>query len=244
MLFSQNIFIYLIEVYMKNKFLCFAVIAVTALVFIGCSSDEEKMGEKTKTDMMGDKMADDKIPGDMMMVGSVLEHGTITAGDGMGTQIRINSKKDGMSGASDDAEVLINIEEKTPTIDVTAGASTKKTNIKEGAEIYAWVSPAYTASLPPQTAAKTIFVNVTDKSDIPAYVEIEAVESADNGLTVTDTDGMKWMVAGDAVFTMHASKDAVDAASLKKGVKALFWADKMSDAMDTKKTAKILIIEK
>ena len=74
---------------MKNKFLCFAVIAVTALVFIGCSSDEEKMGEKTKTDMMGDKMADDKIPGDMMMVGSVLEHGTITAGDGMGTQIRI-----------------------------------------------------------------------------------------------------------------------------------------------------------
>lgn len=217
---------------MKNKLFYIAVMALTVAVFIGCSSDNDK---KDGGDMSGDGMMPDSS---MMMPAFVLEHGTIAEGNGMGSQLKINSKKD--SGTD---EVILLIEEKTPTIDVTAGASTKKAEIKEGADIYAWVSPAYTASLPPQTAAQTIFVNVQDESDIPAYVEIAAVETGDMGLTVTDTAGMKWKIESNAPIAMHASKDALDTSALKEGGKALFWKDKMGMEGDEQKAVKVLVIE-
>ena len=125
---------------MKIKLITAAAVVTVAVLFSACVSHKnDAMSSASKKDMKKMDSSMSMTEGEMMMGDFVLESGTVTEGDGFGMQLRIKS-------AAHD-EVIFTIEEKTPTIDATTGASTKKETIKAGVPVYAWVSPAYTTSL-------------------------------------------------------------------------------------------------
>lgn len=228
---------------MRNKFIFLAAV-LTAVVFMtGCTS-----GKNMKDDVMHNDIMDD----DIMMSNFVLESGTIMAGDGMSSELLI--KSDAMAEESD--VILIN-QEATPAIDAVSGASIKKAGIKKGVKIHAWVSSAYTASMPPKTAARVILLNAKDKSEIPVLIEVAGLSSAKDGMTITANDGSMWMFEKNAMIEMHSAVAGkkVNASALKKGAMILLWKDgmminkdkMMGDKMMMKgphKVKKILIIEK
>ena len=223
---------------MKIKLITAAAVVTVAVLFSACVSHKnDAMSSASKKDMKKMDSSMSMTEGEMMMGDFVLESGTVTEGDGFGMQLRIKS-------AAHD-EVIFTIEEKTPTIDATTGASTKKETIKAGVPVYAWVSPAYTTSLPPQTAAQVLFVNVKDESTLPVVAEIAEIDSKDDVISLTATNGSKWTFGKDIEIGMHpvAAMGKTDATALKKGVKVLLWeADKMmmnGTAMnDTESSAK------
>lgn len=208
---------------MKIKLITAAAVVTVAVLFSACVSHKnDAMSSASKKDMKKMDSSMSMTEGEMMMGDFVLESGTVTEGDGFGMQLRIKS-------AAHD-EVIFTIEEKTPTIDATTGASTKKETIKAGVPVYAWVSPAYTTSLPPQTAAQVLFVNVKDESTLPVVAEIAKVTSKGDVISLTATNGSKWTFGKDIEIGMHpvAAMGKTDATALKKGVKVLLWeADKM-----------------
>ena len=223
---------------MKIKLITAAAVVTVAVLFSACVSHKnDAMSSASKTDMKKMDSSMSMTEGEMMMGDFVLESGTVTEGDGFGMQLRIKS-------AAHD-EVIFTIEEKTPTIDATTGASTKKETIKAGVPVYAWVSPAYTTSLPPQTAAQVLFVNVKDESTLPVLAEIAEIDSKDDVISLTATNGSKWTFSKNIEIGMHpvAAMGKADAAALKKGVKILLWeTDKMmmngTAANDTESSAK------
>ena len=208
---------------MKIKLITAAAVVTVAVLFSACVSHKnDAMSSASKKDMKKMDSSMNMTEGEMMMGDFVLESGTVTEGDGFGMQLRIKS-------AAHD-ELIFTIEEKTPTIDATTGASTKKETIKAGVPVYAWVSPAYTTSLPPQTAAQVLFVNVKDESTLPVVAEIAKVTSKGDVISLTATNGSKWTFGKDIEIGMHpvAAMGKADATALKKGVKILLWeTDKM-----------------
>lgn len=208
---------------MKIKLITAAAVVTVAVLFSACVSHKnDAMSSASKKDMKKMDSSMSMTEGEMMMGDFVLESGTVTEGDGFGMQLRIKS-------AAHD-ELIFTIEEKTPTIDATTGASTKKETIKAGVPVYAWVSPAYTTSLPPQTAAQVLFVNVKDESTLPVVAEIAKVTSKGDVISLTATNGSKWTFGKDIEIGMHpvAAMGKTDATALKKGVKILLWeTDKM-----------------
>lgn len=226
------------RIFMKIKLITAAAVVTVAVLFSACVSHKnDAMSSASKKDMKKMDSSMNMTEGEMMMSDFVLESGTVTEGDGFGMQLRIKS-------AAHD-EVIFNIQEKTPTIDATTGASTKKAAIKTGVPVYAWVSPAYTASLPPQTAAQVLFVNVHDESALPVLAEIAEIDSKDDVISLTATNGSKWTFSKNIEIGMHpvAAMGKADAAALKKGVKILLWeTDKMmmngTAANDTESSAK------
>lgn len=244
---------------MRNKSIFFIAVVTTAAFIAGCASGKNMKDSAASKNNMGAKdgiMHNDMMHDNMMMGDFVLESGKIVSGSGMDSQLLIKSRKMGK-----ESDVILTIQEITPTIDVVAGASTKKANIKKGAEIYAWVSSAYTASLPPKTAAKAIFVNVKDISGVPALVEVAGVSSVKEGMMLTGKDGSMWILGKSSEIEMHpaAVNGKTDIGALKKGIKVLIWKDgmmmnddkMMKDGMKSgkmmktaHKVKKILIIEK
>ena len=231
---------------MKIKLIAASAAVATAVLFSACVSDKSyAVFPTSKKDMQKPDNPMDMTDPEMMMGDFILESGTVTAGDGLGMWLRV--KSDGMHD-----ELIFNIEEKTPTIDAMTGASTKKAVVKTGVPVYAWVAPAYTASLPPQTAAQVLFVNVRDANALPVLAEIAEVTAKGDVISLTATNGSKWTFAKGIEIGMHpvAAMGKTDTSALKKGVKILLWeTDKMmkgeKDTMMKDKVheaAKILII--
>lgn len=226
---------------MKIKLIAASAAVTTAVLFSACTSHKkDTMQSTSKKDMQETDSSMNMAKGEMMMGDFVLESGTVTEGDGFGTQLRIKSDMND--------EVIFNIEEKTPTIDAMTSASTKKATVKTGVPIYAWVSPEYTASLPPQTAAQVLFVNVQDTASLPVLVEIAEVDAKGDVISLTATNGSKWTFNKNIEIGMHpvAAKGKTDAAALKKGIKILLWeagkmmesGTAMNDAESTTETKK------
>ncbi len=229
---------------MKNKFISFIAIGALLALIAACASEKDMHDGMASASKKGGMMK-----GEAAMGSFQLEAGKVVNVD-MGKTILIKN---------DMGEVALNLEKAAPVIDAMAGMSTKMTSIKKDDQVYAWVSPAYTASMPPQTAAEVVFINVKNMEEIPTLVEIASVASEKDGYAVTAADGSKWMLAQATEIAMCASTGTpgkTDAKALKKGVKALFWKSgmmkddmmmksdmKMKDDMMTE-SSRVLIIKK
>ncbi|UTC66292.1 MULTISPECIES: hypothetical protein [unclassified Treponema] len=205
---------------MRNKFIFFVAILMAVIFAAGCAS-----GKNMKDGMMHNDMMDDN----MMMADYVLESGTVMSGDAMGSQLLIKSNAMGK-----ESDVILTIQETTPAIDAVSGASTKKSDIKKGVKIHAWVSSAYAASMPPKTAAKVILVNAKDMTSVPVLIEVAGISSVKDGMTITAKDGSMWMFEKNAMIEMYAAKEKINASALKKGAKVLVWKDGMMMKDDMK----------
>lgn len=238
---------------MKNKLTFFAVLISVLIFFAGCTPKEEEKEKKEESpiEMKAIEMetAVMSMLEDMMTGGYILEAGKIISGNAKSNQLLIETAESG-----EKSELVLNIEKTTPAIDAVTGASAKKSEIKEGTEVYAWVSSAYASSLPPQTAAMVLFVNVKDRNNLPMFVDVSQVSEDEKGFTVTSAEGIKWFVEKNTETAMYESKEKIPAAALKAGSKALFWeAEKLyeaesasgtSKAEEVKQAVKILVVQK
>lgn len=232
--------IILMEFFMNKRFTFFIVFMVLAVFFISCTAKEEKDSEKDMQEIEDEILS---AVEEAVMFDFVLESGIVLSGTSETSRILINSSE--LESGSGQREVVLNLEENTPVINADSGIPAKKSEIKIGEEIYAWVSPAYTSSLPPQTAAKVIFVNVKDKNILPKYIEAVNISKSETGSVLKDLTGSEWLLDNNVKVVMYASEEKADIGDLTDGARILLWKSEEKPSVENKAAvSKILIIEK
>lgn len=148
----------------------------------------------------------------------LLESGVIVAIDKEASTIHIRPHQ--VEGEENLEEIILNISDDTAIVDAEGGASINIDELKEGDEIHVWVSPSFTLSDPPQTAARAIIINGVD---IPVYQTVENLEMKNDKIMIKTEEGLQWEFDNNIVITLHPSNEDTEVTTIKKGSKCLFW---------------------
>lgn len=133
-------------------------------------------------------------------------------------------------------EVVVHLPEGVPCVDAVTGLPMDMSKVKDGDTLYAWVGPAMTMSLPPQTTARVVVGNIPADYRAPEFYEITgfvpvatvaiypAPERTEVPLKVAG--GETLTVPVKAQFTPWLTKQVVTVDDLVPGAQVLVWKDR------------------
>lgn len=182
----------------------------------------------------------------------VKKWGNILSADENASTICLNSHETGTDESGKnilnfEQEIVLNMAEGVPVLDAVTGFPVAWNEIDKNAPAYAWVSQAMTLSLPPETAAQLVLVNVPNDYAVPSYVAVkEAKTAADGSVQITDQDGNTWKAAADTPITPYLTRNMVYLSDVKPGSFCLIWPkagqeDKASDGGQQREAEKITL---
>lgn len=122
-----------------------------------------------------------------------------------------------------------------PVLDAVSGLPLAPDSLKDGDTVYAWVGPAMTMSLPPQTSATVVVANIPADYAVPQYYEVAEIQPQAvaaiypapplTKVTLTAVGGTTLTITDDAVLAPHLTKNIVTLESLAPGEHILVWKD-------------------
>lgn len=125
-------------------------------------------------------------------------------------------------------EVVIHVDpENTLVLDSVTGFPVEKGQLRPGGTVYVYVSPAMTLSLPPQTTAGLVLVNVPQDAGAPEFVTAAAALEADGegNYWLTATSGAKIKIPADCPITPYLTRQMVRLEDITEGRHCLIWLD-------------------
>lgn len=122
-----------------------------------------------------------------------------------------------------DITVLLTNEE-TVILNAVTGEPVALDKLEDGETVHAYVSPAMTLSLPPQTTAIVILAKIPDHYTAPGYYQVTNVELVtEEGISVSTDQGVRLNVSANATVTPYLTKNAVTFRDLVPGAKLVAW---------------------
>lgn len=182
-----------------------AVMAQSPTILAG-SGDVVNTGEEESSDTIQEQL---RIWGTVLSV----ENG----------QICIDNK----SGVSSQGEIVLNIsEEDSRVLDAENGLPVQLSDIQVGETIYAYIGPAMTMSLPPQTFAEMVICKIPADFKVPEYVHVESMEWSESGdWTLTSAAGTSYQIPANTPITPYLTRQLVTLADVTNGCRLLVWSD-------------------
>ena len=131
---------------------------------------------------------------------------------------------DNQSGLSSPGEMIFTIDpESTKILDAVSGLPVALEDIELGS-FQAYLGPAMTMSLPPQTTPEMVIVNIPQDFQAPQYVTARgAIEETELGQTLMTVDGTAFVLTEETQILPYLTRNIVTAADIKEGSKCLFW---------------------
>ena len=234
---------------MKRKLAALLGIGLMSVSLVACNSQATEDKSTTEPNVTEQNSTDVTDGSNEDMAGeSLLQWGKIISVDKESGQIVIEDKN--MPAGEGDPNlnkiVLNTSNDKTAVVNAETGAKVSMDDLKEGDEIYAWVSIAFTTSEPPQTFAYSILTNIGAMTP-PKYIGVASVEKTDAGLFLTDTMGEKWDLTNvdSKNITAYADGKEVDPTTIKANSTCLVWPDNVPVTGDATaiKTTRVLVLQ-
>lgn len=131
-------------------------------------------------------------------------------------------------------EIIVHLPEGVPCVDAVTGLPLDMEKVKDGDILYAWVGPAMTMSLPPQSAAQAVVGNLPADGSVPEFYEITGI---DQTVTIAiypvpEKTAVNLPVAGgvltipiSAQVTPWLTRQIVTLDDLVPGSQVLVWRD-------------------
>ena len=137
---------------------------------------------------------------------------------------------DNQSGNSYAGEVVLTVSPDTTVIvDGEQGLPADLSEIKAGDTIYAYIGPAMTMSLPPQTNAEFIICKVPADTKAPEYVK-SMEENKDESWTLVSDAGTTYQIAADCPIQPYLTRQIVKLIDVVDGSRVLIWSDSQNQA--------------
>lgn len=130
------------------------------------------------------------------------------------------------SAESVQEEVIVHLDpEKTLVLDSVTGYPAEEGSLQEGQMVYAYVGPAMTMSLPPQTTAEIVFVNIPQDFAVPEYITAAGSLESDGqgGFVLTGKSGEKILVPADCTIIPYLTRQIVQLEDIAEGRKCIVW---------------------
>ncbi|MCD8122146.1 MAG: hypothetical protein LUE65_07915 [Clostridiales bacterium] len=133
---------------------------------------------------------------------------------------------DNQSGVSSPGEIELMIDpDFTYVLDGANGLPVAMEEIQTGS-FQAYLGPAMTMSLPPQTTPYAVIVNIPEDAAAPLYlIAAGAVAESDGMQVLTASDGTEYRIAEDARIQPFLTKNIVRMEDIREGSECLLWLD-------------------
>lgn len=135
------------------------------------------------------------------------------------------------------SKIVLHVSDDTIIVDAVTGAAKTYADLKEGENLQAWVSPAMTRSIPPQTNAYIILCNIPADYIPPRYAQVQGVnEREDGGLDVLTSDSVILHLNKDTELLGYKTKEVPALESIQPGMMLLSWYSKVALSMPAQTT--------
>ena len=133
---------------------------------------------------------------------------------------------DNTSPASSSGEIIFHIDpEHTLVLDAVSGLPVSSEDVELGS-FEAYLGPAMTMSLPPQTTPEMVIVNIPADFRAPQYVIADGAPQQDNdGWMLKGADGAEYRITEKTQFSPYLTRNIVTMEDLKEGSACLIWQD-------------------
>lgn len=148
------------------------------------------------------------------------------------------------TGENEADALLLNTDESTRVLDAQTGDSKTLADIVAGDAICAYVSAATTMSIPPQSYAELILVNLDAEASIPMYAEIDGVNPASNSTNVILTTDMDYnfVVTDETQISPYLTRQLITKDTLIPGQKVLAWYSSVQETSPAQAEATRLLV--
>lgn len=140
--------------------------------------------------------------------------------------------------------LILNTDEQTLVLDAQTGDAKTLSDIGDGDMICAYVSAATTMSIPPQSYAELILINLDATALIPMYAEIDAVDGAsgsENVMLTTDMD-INFTVTDETQISPYLTRQLITKDTLIPGQKVLAWYSSVQETFPAQAEATKLLV--
>ena len=133
---------------------------------------------------------------------------------------------DNQSESSSAGEVILTIDpENTKIVDAQTGYPVQLTDVQTG-YFEAYLGPAMTMSMPPQTTPYVVVVNVPEDGAAPLYAEAAGDAVLSEGYyAVEATDGTTYMIPEDVDIQPYRTRNIVTPEDIAEGRECMIWLD-------------------
>ncbi len=135
------------------------------------------------------------------------------------------------SGSMIEGEVLVNISGDTLILDGENGYPMEAKDLQAGDTVYAYIGPAMTMSLPPQTMGEVIIGKIPADMKAPEYITAKSMTAnADGSWTLVSEAGTEYAVAADCRIMPYLTRQIVSLEDIVQGSNLLVWSDDRNQA--------------
>ncbi len=133
---------------------------------------------------------------------------------------------DNTSPASSSGEIIFHIDpEHTLVLDAVSGLPVSSEDVELGS-FEAYLGPAMTMSLPPQTTPEMVIVNIPADFRVPQYVIADSAPEQDgDGWILKGADGAEYRISEHTQFSPYLTRNIVTMEDIQKGSACLIWQD-------------------
>ena len=117
-------------------------------------------------------------------------------------------------------------DETTKVLGAVDGLPLSLSDIHVGDSVYAYIGPAMTLSLPPQTAAEMIIAGIPADFKVPEYITVDSMTwNEDTSWTLVSSEGTTYQIPGECPVIPYLTRQMVYLPDVTEGRELLIWSN-------------------
>ena len=128
--------------------------------------------------------------------------------------------------SEENGDYVMNVTDNTVWVDAVEKAKASQEDLTEGETIYVYHSPISTRSLPPQSEAFAVVLNVTQDIAVGVYHEVEDIVTNGEIFTITtDNGGLYLNVTSETQVKDYTTGESAEIGNVDRGDSIIAWYD-------------------
>lgn len=128
--------------------------------------------------------------------------------------------------SEENGDYVMNVTDNTVWVDAVEKAKASQEDLTEGETIYVYHSPISTRSLPPQSEAFAVVLNVTQDIAVGVYHEVEDIVTNGEIFTITtDNGGLYLNVTSETQVKDYTTGESAEIGNVDRGDRIIAWYD-------------------
>lgn len=128
--------------------------------------------------------------------------------------------------SEENGDYVMNVTDNTVWVDAVEKVKASQEDLAEGDTIYVYHSPVSTRSLPPQSEAFAVVLNVPQDIAVGVYHEVEEVTTTENDTRLlTNNGGLYLVISDETAVKNYETGEVADISAVAEGDHVIAWYD-------------------
>lgn len=128
--------------------------------------------------------------------------------------------------SEENGDYVMNVTDNTVWVDTVDKVKASQEDLTEGETIYVYHSPVSTRSLPPQSEAFAVVLNVPQDVAVGVYHEVEEVTTTENDTRLlTNNGGLYLVISDETAVKDYETGEIADISDVAEGDRVIAWYD-------------------